>query len=112
GARPELPVRSPGPIEVRRTVIGPWKRRGGALEQANRLGVMTLPVVPPPGLPGGPFGPRASGKLFVQLREDARRAFVVVLEDVVRAEIVQRFLGPRAVGELGDERARARHVLL
>ena len=41
------------------------------------------------------------GKLLEELPEGLRREVVLVGDDVVGAEIVQRFLGPGAVGEIG-----------
>ncbi len=49
---------------------------------------------------------RAVGKLFEQLAERVGGQVVLIREDVLRPEVVQRLVGPRAVREIRDERSR------
>src|SRR5688572_6055943 len=65
----QLPVRTPGPVQPRRAIVRAREPRGGALEHANRLGVVTGGVSPPPVLPCRAFRVQALGELRVLLAE-------------------------------------------
>ena len=111
-AAPSFVVRARRPVEERTggsPSAGKPTRR--ALEDAHGLGVVAGRVRRPAVLPRRALGARAAREPFVQLLERLRRQVVLVGDDVVGAEVVERLLGPRAVGKIGDERARQRDVL-
>ena len=102
----QLSVGPGGPVDEERTVVGARERTSGLLEDAHGVRVVAVLVAPPPGLPCGALGALACREHLIQLPEDLCRLLVVVLENVVGAEIVERLLGPRAVGIIAGERVR------
>ena len=60
-ALPELLARARRPVQIRRTVVGSRERRRGALEHANRFGVVARRVRAPAVLPGRALGIRTRG---------------------------------------------------
>ena len=100
------------PVEVRRSVVGAGKHRGGAIEHLGRFGVLLLPVGPPADLPHGARGVSAGRKSRDDLPEDDVGLIVFVGDNVERREVVERVLGPRAVREVADKRPRQLDVLV
>ena len=96
-------MRAPRPVEPRRTIVGAREGRRGAFEHANGLGVPGVPVRPPADLPRRALRVVPGRELLVHLAERPLRAVVVALQDVVGREVVQRFLGPALLRELGDD---------
>jgi hypothetical protein len=82
-----------------------------ALEDLDRVGVALLAVRRPAQLPPGALGVLPTGEPLDDLCKHRERSLVVVHQDVVRGEIVERVLAPRAVGEIGDQLPRPRLVL-
>jgi hypothetical protein len=105
-------VRAGRPVQPRRTIVRAAQRRRRRLEQADRLAWVAALVRPPPRAPGRAIGEGARGKRREHAREHVRRRRVVVGEDVVRPEIVQRRLGQRRAGMILDEPPHRRDVLV
>ena len=110
GGGAQFAVRPPCPAQPRRAIVRSRERRGGALEHPNGLGVITGGVGPPPAFPCRAFRVQTPGELRVLLAEGGGGGFVVVCDDVVRAKVVQRFLGPGTLRKLRNEGTRQRHV--
>ena len=111
-ARAELAVRPRRPVQERRPVIGAGKRRGRALEHLDRVGVVAASGNSTSRI----STPRARRANRWETSRTAPRTSrphrVLVGQDVVRAEIVERFFRPGICREIGDERARLRDVLV
>src|SRR5262249_56190010 len=91
---------------------GAGERGGRAFEHAQRFGVVAGCVGVPAVLPGGALGVRARREPLVQLLERLGREVVLVREDVVRAEVVERLARPAAVRERVDQRTRQPRALV
>src|SRR5260221_10452790 len=74
--------------------------RGRGFEGAVRVGVAARLVRPPADLPRRTFRVMPGRKLLVHLAERFVRLLVVVVEDVMRRAVVERFLGPALRREL------------
>ena len=106
----ELIARTAGPVQPRRPIVGAGEGDRGVLEQLRRYGELALAVRPPASLPGRPLRVAMLGKPLQQLAEHAIRRGVLVDDDVMRREVVQRFRRPLALRKVRDQLTREGHV--
>src|SRR4029434_2159226 len=90
-------VRASGPVQPCRTSVGTWKCGSTAFERLCRIDKLVILVGPPADLPCRPLGVPAVRKATKQFAEDAVGRRIIIDDDVVRGEIVERFGRPRAV---------------
>ena len=102
-------MRAPAPVQPRRPVIGAREMGRRRFEHPDRLRVRSVLVRPPADLPCRALRVVTGRILLVHLAESRIRGLVVVADDVVARQVVERFFRPALVGELGDDPAdRAR----
>ena len=106
----DLGVGATGPVQPARTVVGAREvdrglieDRGGALEVAGAI----LPPAEAPRRAGAVLALREPLEI---IGEHGPRGRIVVGDDVVRGQVVQRLFRPRARLEVGCQRAGRRHV--
>ncbi len=113
GGRPvaELLARAGGPVDPGRAVVGSRKRGGRALERVRAVRPLPRAVRGPADLPLRALRVAALREQLRELAEGLVGAVVLILEDVVRGEVVQRLLGPRVAWKRAHQRVGEADVL-
>ena len=100
------------PIQVSRPLVRPRKACRSRFEDPRRIIEAPVLVRPPADLPRRALGVTALGETRRQLPKRGVRLRVIVVTDVVAGQVVEHFLGPRAVGKRRDELVREPHVVV
>src|SRR6185295_4784505 len=82
------------PVQPWRAIVRPRKPCGCAFEHPNGVRVLLIPVGEPSNLPGGALGVASTWKSRVHLPEGFVCSCILVVDDKMRREVVERLLGP------------------